>query len=57
MGTRGACAVAGTRGFVFFSARAGEMLASKEGDKDDGHILRRGRMVFFRGRTQLDLTM
>ena len=31
--------MAGTRGFVFFLAGAGEMLASKEGCWDDGHIL------------------
>ena len=57
VGTRGAGAVAGTRGFVFFLARAGEMFASKEGCRNDGHILRLGDVVFFRGSTQLDWTM
>ena len=33
------------------------MFASKEGCWDDGHILRRGDVVFFRGSTQLDWTM
>ena len=47
---RGAGAVAGTRGFVFLLARASEMFASKEGRWDDGHILRRGDVAFFRGR-------
>ena len=33
-------------GALFFLARAGEMFASKEGCWDDGHILRRGDVVF-----------
>ena len=41
----------------FFLAPAGEMFASKEGCWDDGHMLRRKDMVFFRGSIQLDWTM
>ena len=51
---QGVGAVPGTRGFVFFLARAGEMFASKEGSWDVGHMLRRGNVVFFRGSIQLD---
>ena len=42
--------------FVFL-ARADEMFASKGGCWDDGHILRRGDVVFFLGSTQLGWTM
>ena len=41
--------MAGTRGFVFFLAWAGETFVSKEGCWDDGHILCRGDVVFFIG--------
>ena len=35
--------------FFFFLAWAGETFVSKEGCWDDGHILRRGDVVFFIG--------
>ena len=41
--------MAGTRGFVFLLARAGETFGSNEGCWDDGYILRRGDVVFFIG--------
>ena len=49
--------MAGTRGFVFFFTQEGEIFASEKGYWDDGHILRRGDVGFFRGSTQLDWTM
>ena len=41
---------------LLFLAQAGEMFASKEGCWDDGHILRRGDFIFFRGSIQLNWT-
>ena len=41
----------------FFLAQAGEMLASKEGRYDDGHLLCRGDVDFYRGSTQRDWTI
>lgn len=41
----------------FFLARAGEIFASKEGQWDHGHCLRRGDVAFFRKGVQLDWTM
>ena len=46
VGAGGASAVAGTRGFVFLLARAGETFGSKEGCWDDEHILHRGDLIF-----------
>ena len=41
----------------FLLARAGEMIASKEGCWDDGYILCCGDVVFVRGSSQHDWTM
>ena len=57
VGTWGAGAVAGTRGFVLLFSTNGLNFRDKEGCWDYGHMLRRGDVVFFRGSTQLDWTM